>query len=74
MKQQVKRKLDEAWKNIKPYMNDKQSGETVKDLFKMCQYCEKWDVNGMDYEECRDMPCFQFWLAYEYLDWSASYE
>lgn len=48
--------------------------ETFCELCKMCHYCEMWYGEEHDYEECKDMPCFKFWLAYVYTEWCASWE
>lgn len=71
MKESVRNKIEESYRRIKPYLNDP---EEVGDLYKMCSKCEYWDANNMSYEKCKDKPCFQFWLAYEYLNWEASFE
>lgn len=67
----VNGKLQEAWKHIKPYMKDKDANKELKD---MCKTCEAWCGPQQDYENCRDKPCFKFWLAYQYLSWEASWE
>ena len=35
----------------------------------MCKHCERYCGKEHDYEECLDMMCFKFYLAYVYLDW-----
>ena len=67
----VKRKLNEAYSHIKPYMDEP---EEVGELHEMCKHCERWSGKEHDYKECEDMMCFKFWLAYEYLCWETSWE
>ena len=35
---------------------------------------QKMVVKAADYDECKDNPCFKFWLCYEYLEWSNSFD
>lgn len=66
----VKRKLEETKEHMAPYMGD---CESTAELRSMCQHCEHYCGENHDYTHCEDMQCFQFWLAYQYMDWSASY-
>jgi len=67
----VNKKIQEAWKHVKPYMdNESTNGE----LREMCKICEAWYGEEHNYENCINKPCFKFWLAYQYLLWLASWE
>ncbi len=66
----INRKLEEAYKHIKPYMDRKNCPQ----LYDMCAYCEKWCGDEHNYKDCENMPCFKNWLAYVYLKWEASFE
>lgn len=63
MDKKINNQLDEAFKHIKPYIKDQ------KDLCEMCKHCERFCGKEHDYEECLNMMCFKFYLAYVYLDW-----
>lgn len=64
-----KEQLEEIYQHIKPYIDEED------DLHTMCQYCEAYcGREEHDYEECRSNNCFQFWLAYKYLEWENSCE
>lgn len=65
--EKVNSKLKEAYIHAKPYI---QHGE----LKEMCKNCECWLGKDHDYEECKDKPCFRFWLAFVYLHWETSWE
>lgn len=64
----VNRKLEESYIHIKPYMHQQE------ELKEMCKNCECWLGKDHDYEECKDKPCFRFWLAFVYLCWYTSWE
>ena len=66
MKKETRWQLDESWQNVKPYLKDEEK------LKEMCQNCEAWCGKEHDYNECLNKPCFQFFLAYNYLEWSNS--
>ena len=70
MKSQTKRQLEETYKHMSNYMKDE---ESTAELREMCKYCERYCGMEHDYKECRDMMCFKFWLAFEYLEWSNSW-
>ena len=64
------RKLEEAYDHIKPYLKDTKSTQPLR---AMCQNCSKYNGKDHDFTACRNEPCFMFYLAYEYLEWSGSY-
>ena len=66
----LERQLEESYNHIKPYI----SAENTTELFSMCKNCERWCGEEHDYSECRDLPCFKFWLGYEYLKWCNSWD
>lgn len=70
MRKSTENNINEAYENIKQYLDDE---ESTKDLREMCQNCEKYCGEQHDFEECEDLICFKFWLAYEYLEWSNGY-
>lgn len=67
MDKKIERKLDEAYKHIKPYI-------PTEELSEMCKSCEAWCGKKHDYSECKDRMCFKCWLALVYLKWETSYE
>lgn len=63
MRKETERQIKESYNHIKPYLeNDEELGE-------MCRRCEWYCGGKHDFEDCLDMPCFRFYLAYEYLEW-----
>ena len=66
----IERQLEESYKNISNYLSDE---ESTKELRKMCKNCERYCGKSHDYTECRDMQCFKFYLAYNYLKWCNGY-
>lgn len=62
--------MKESYEHIKPYLNDL---DCTKELREMCKHCESFCGNKHNYEDCKDMMCFKFYLAFEYLDWSNGY-
>ena len=67
--EKANRKLEEAYAHIKPYIKNE------SELFEMCMTCECWNGKDKhDYDECRNKPCFRFWLAFVYLHWETSWE
>lgn len=70
MYQKTEKNIEEAYKHIKPYLKDL---ECTKKLREMCRHCEGYCGKEHNYEECRDMTCFEFYLAFEYLEWNNSY-
>ena len=69
MDMKMEKQIDEAYKHIKPYLEDKQCTE---DLREMCKHCEHYCGMKHDYEHCKDMMCFKFYLCYVYLGWTNS--
>ena len=67
MNKQTERQIEESYRHIKPYLSD--TDECGKELRKMCEVCEAYYGAEHDWEECRNKPCFKFYLAYEYLEW-----
>jgi hypothetical protein len=70
MSKATEQKINECYGHISPYLKDK---ECLKELRKMCDSCEKYCGDEHDYSECKDSQCFKFYLAYEYLEWNASF-
>lgn len=67
--EKVNRKLEQAYVHIKPYMEDQ------TELYEMCKNCECWKGKQLhDYDECRNKPCFRFWLGFTYLHWDTAWE
>lgn len=64
----MRRKLDESYRHIKPYLKDQDI------LHKMCKRCERYCGIKHDYNECLNEPCFKCFLGYSYLEWEASCE
>ena len=62
----IEQQLEECYEHMKPYMRDEESTEELRS---MCERCEQYCGKAHDYDECRDMPCFKFWLGWEYLNW-----
>lgn len=60
--------LDESYKHVKPYLH-----KNCDELKEMCSCCECYCGEQHDYEECRKKPCFNFFLAFKYLEWNNSY-
>ena len=69
--QYCKRVLQESYEHIKPYLNNMRE---TKELRMMCRQCPHYHGKDHDYDTCKNKPCFQFYLAYEYLEWSKSYD
>lgn len=67
MMKETKRQIEESYNHIKPYLSD--SYECGRELREMCNRCERYCGKKHDFAECRDMPCFRFYLAYKYLEW-----
>lgn len=68
MNKKIQRKLKESYNHIEPYLNEE------KELKNMCQYCEVYCGEKHNYEDCLNMTCFKFYLAYSYLEWETSWE
>ena len=70
MKDETRKQLDESYNHIKPYLNDE---SITPELRQMCLNCERYCGNEHDYTECCNMMCFKFYLAFEFLEWSNSF-
>ena len=70
MMQELERRINESYEHIRLYLNQE---ECTKELREMCKNCEKYCGEQHDYEECKDRPCFRFWLCYEYVDRSIAF-
>lgn len=69
---ELEQRLDEKYKSIKPYLNNK---KCCGKLHNMCQDCEQYmGLEQHDYEHCKDKSCFRFYLAYAYLETTIGYE
>lgn len=64
----TKSKLDESYRHIKPYLKDQ------VELRRMCNHCKNYCGDKHDYATCLKEQCFQFYLAYEYVEWCSSWE
>jgi hypothetical protein len=62
----IDKQIEECRNHMKPYMKNE---ESTNELREMCKCCEVYCGKEHDYDECRNKPCFRFWLAYEYLGW-----
>lgn len=62
----IDKQIKECRNHMNPYMKNE---ESTKELREMCKCCEVYCGKEHDYDECRNKPCFRFWLAYEYLGW-----
>lgn len=66
------RRLDEEYNLLKPYINDR---KCCGELHKMCNKCEQFlGADEHNYEDCKDMECFKFYLAYSSLHRFIGYE
>lgn len=66
--------LEESYQHIKPYLHDTYlRDKCCEELKEMCSQYECYCGNEHDYEECRKKPCFNFYLAFKYLEWANSY-
>lgn len=66
----IDEQIEECRKHVKHYIQDE---EDTKELREMCKNCEAYCGKEHNYEECKDKPCFKFWLSYEYLGWVNSW-
>lgn len=67
MDKTTRRNIEEAYVAKLPYIQ--RTSECYPELLSMCKNCEQWCGPGHDYTECKGMPCFNFFLAYVYLQW-----
>ena len=70
----VKRIVDAAISDVKQELYEtydikQEDEESTEELRSMCERCEQYCGKAHAYDECRDMPCFKFWLGWEYLNW-----
>lgn len=63
MEKQTEMQIEESYKNFKPYLKND------LELRGMCLHCECYMGPKHDHEDCLDMMCFRFYLAYKYLEW-----
>jgi hypothetical protein len=63
---ETKRKLEESYNHINPYLKHQESLKT------MCNKCERYCGDDHNYDECRNNACFNFYLAFEYMEWCNS--
>lgn len=63
MEKQTEMQIEESYKNFKPYLKND------LELRDMCLHCECYMGPKHDHEDCLDMMCFRFYLAYKYLEW-----
>ena len=64
----VEEKIEEYYNRMSDYI------PKDEELKEMCQNCECWCGENHDYSECRNKPCFRFFLGYGYLQWATSWE
>ena len=67
MKKKTERQINESYDHMKPYLSD--TDDCGTELREMCEYCERYCGDNHEYEDCLNMACFRFYLAYEYLEW-----
>ena len=67
MDKKTKGQIEESYNHIKPYLGN--ANGCGRELREMCNRCERYCGKKHDWEECLDMPCFRFFLAYIYLEW-----
>ena len=53
------------------YLDDEESTEELRE---MCQNCEAYAGIEHDYAECKGKMCFNFYLAFEYLEWGNAFK
>lgn len=68
--QELERRIEESYNHIKPYLKGEDQN---KELREMCKSCDVYCGKEHDYLECRERPCFRFWLCYEYMRWAISF-
>lgn len=71
MKKDTERQLNEAYNHMLNYFKDE---ECTEELREMCQNCEVYSGTEHDYAECKGRMCFNFYLAFEYLEWSNAFK
>ena len=71
IEEKTKRQIEESYNHIESYLDD---SEITEELREMCKNCEMYCGMEHDYEECRNNPCFNFWLCFEYMEWRNAFE
>lgn len=61
---ETERQLEEAYKHIKPYMDE---DDTLKELCVNCPMRE--EAKACNYEICLEKACFKCYLALVYMNW-----
>lgn len=67
--EELNMRLNDTYSRVKPYLKTEHP-----ELKKMCETCECWYADGHNYEDCKDKPCFRFWLAHECLHYEIGWE
>lgn len=62
-------RLNDTYSRIRPYLKTE-----CPELKEMCKVCECWYADKHDYEDCKDKPCFRFFLAYKCLHYSIGWK
>ena len=71
MYKETERQLNAAYHHIQNYLDDEESTEELRE---MCQSCEAYAGIEHDYTECKGKMCFNFYLAFEYLEWDNAFK
>ena len=71
MYKKTERQLNEAYHHIQNYLGDEESTEELRE---MCQNCEAYAEIEHDYTECKGRMCFNFYLAFVYLEWGNAFK
>ena len=71
MYKETERQLNAAYHHMLNYFDDKESTEELRE---MCQNCEAYAGLEHDYTECKGRMCFNFYLAFEYLEWDNAFK
>ncbi len=66
---EMNRRLDDTYERVKPYLKN-----SCPELKEMCKICECWYAEKHDYEECKNKPCFRFWLSYECMKYDIGWD
>lgn len=71
----IQSKLDETYNHVRPYLHvdGKNASPAIKALHEMCSTCEVFTGDEHDYTECKNRPCFECFLGYEYACWCDSW-
>lgn len=68
MEEKTREQLASDLSRILKYANQ------ISELKQMCCKCENWCGDEHDYEECLQEPCFTFFRAFAYLDFSNTWQ